>query len=58
MDDKEYESLTKDINSRLVVLENYIFDWVVPTFHSIVMEFPLFSMLNEVHIIISYIRMK
>jgi len=47
VDDKEFISLQADVNERLVSLENHIFDWEVPTFHSIVMEFPVFSMLNK-----------
>lgn len=47
VDEKEYNQLKRDIDVKLVHLENHVFDWEVPTFHSIVMEFPIFNTLNK-----------
>lgn len=48
MDEKEFASMRKDIDRRLVALENHIFDWAIPTFHSFAMEFPTFANLDRV----------
>ncbi|CAK77260.1 unnamed protein product (macronuclear) [Paramecium tetraurelia] len=43
VDEKEYQLLKKEINTRLVDLENHQFDMVLPSFHVLAMEFPIFS---------------
>ncbi|CAD8153221.1 unnamed protein product [Paramecium pentaurelia] len=43
VDDKEYQLLKKEINTRLVDLENHQFDMILPSFHVLAMEFPIFS---------------
>lgn len=46
VDDAEFNQLTSEVNERLVTTENYLFDWEVPNIDSIVMKFPVFSMLQ------------
>jgi CRP-like cAMP-binding protein len=46
VDDTEYNQLSGDVNDRLVTTENFLFDWEVPNIDSIVMKFPIFSMLQ------------
>ncbi|CAD8090636.1 unnamed protein product [Paramecium primaurelia] len=43
VDDKEFNQLKSNIDARLVQLENHVFDWQIPTFHSFAMEFPIFA---------------
>ncbi|EGR27161.1 sodium hydrogen exchanger family protein, putative [Ichthyophthirius multifiliis] len=47
IDDTDYVQFRKRIDSKAVNLENMQFDWVLPTFQSILLQFPIFSSLTD-----------
>lgn len=43
IDDGDYEVLRKDIDRKIVQIENKVFEWQLPNFNKFVIEFPVFA---------------
>ncbi|EGR31636.1 sodium hydrogen exchanger family protein, putative [Ichthyophthirius multifiliis] len=50
IDDQDYKQYLKKIEKKGVRLENMSFDWSLPTFQSILLQFPIFSLLSPLQL--------
>lgn len=47
MDDSDFTTLRKDMDRKIVVLENKNFEWKAKDFTSFVLEFPIFFTVDQ-----------